>query len=753
WLYDEGGWPSGQALGKVVDGHPELARRAVVRERVAADAPFVVPNDALALVVEASTPLVVAPGQTWTPTSPGDVAYLYKFSQGGPADLLNPDATDRFIELTHAAYANAIGARFGTTVRFTFTDEPAVGMPRPPNSFSWFDGIDNAYRALSARSFYDDLPQFYVEPKGDMPVETAHARVDLYDATSQRFVDAYFTRIQNWDRQHVLASGGHLGGEDETLGAIKHGFGHVMRPLRRMDVPGVDLIWRQVFPGRDNQSNFPVYAASAAHQNGTRFTLTESFCVYGNGLTPAQMKWLIDYQYVRGINLAVFGCYPMTTRDHHMTGERPHFGVMDPLWDHLPGFHAYVARLGYALSIGKPVVRTALYYPVRDLWALGPYATDAAESFDALSHELLARQCPFDVIDDDLLSAARIDGKQLIAGAMRYDTIVCGAARWMHPKSCAAIDEFAEAGGAVLCVDRAPGTNGVAPNDASSSIRVGATQDIAALALPLVVLSPPCRGVRVAARELDGQQVLVAFNEGNDEYAGAMSATAPNVAELDLMTGAISTVAARANGIDLHLAPGQLRAYLFYDRPIAGEAPALVVRERMTIAPDQIVAVAGRQVLVGEHDFVWTDRAFDRVPLTQSTDWGAWLTEDYSGEVDYRFTIDVPAAWAGSPLQLEIGAIEYAATVYLDGQRAGTLLWPPWRATLPSCTPGKHTIAIRVANTLANELTSDRVTQAWAQKSGPGWPSPYHTRAITFERESRGGGIAGQVRILRLAAE
>ena len=56
-------------------------------------------------------------------------------------------------------------------------------------------------------------------------------------------------------------------------------------------------------PGRDNQSNFPVYAASVAHQNAVRFAFTESFCVYGNGLTPAQMKWLIDYQYVRGINL------------------------------------------------------------------------------------------------------------------------------------------------------------------------------------------------------------------------------------------------------------------------------------------------------------------------------------------------------------------------------------------------------------------------------------------------------------------
>ena len=108
-----------------------------------------------------------------------------------------------------------------------------------------------------------------------------------------------------------------------------------MRQLRAMDVPGVDMIWRQVFPGQPNH-HFPKFASSAAHQNGTALAFTESFCVYGNGLTPAQMKWIVDFQYVRGITLLVSGCYPLSTHDHHMTGERPHFGPVDPLWDFLP---------------------------------------------------------------------------------------------------------------------------------------------------------------------------------------------------------------------------------------------------------------------------------------------------------------------------------------------------------------------------------------------------------------------------------
>ena len=256
--------------------------------------------------------------------------------------------------------------------------------------------------------------------------------MDLFDFWSRRFRDAYFLPLRTWDREHGLASGGHLGGEDETFGAVRYGYGHVMRQLRAMDVPGVDMIWRQVFPGQPNH-HFPKFASSAAHQNGTALAFTEAFCVYGNGLTPAQMKWIVDFQYVRGITLLVSGCYPLSTHDHHMTGERPHFGPVDPLWDFLPEFHRYVARLGYVLACGQPAIETALYYPVRDIWANGDPADPALRGHDALAQALFRRQCDYDVVDDDVLSDpnTRVEGGRLAVGPMRYRTIVVGPTQWM----------------------------------------------------------------------------------------------------------------------------------------------------------------------------------------------------------------------------------------------------------------------------------------------------------------------------------
>ncbi len=753
WLYDEGGWPSGEALGKVIDGHPELTRRRITRQPISAGQPFAVPLDAIGLVVEEQEPKVLRPGEKWVPAKPNETAWLYRIIAGGAADLLNPDATARFIKLTHERYATGLSKHFGKAVKFMFTDEPAAGMPHPPDSIPWFPGIEEAYETQCGRSFLSDLPRFFVEGGQRVPVAVARARVALYDVVTRRFADAYFERLKNWGRSHGLASGGHLGGDDETFGAVQYGYGHLLRQFRQMDVPGVDLIWRQLFPGREGQSNFPIAPASVAHQNGTRFALSESFCVYGNGLTPAQMKWLTDYQYIRGVNLLVLGCYPLSTREHHMTGERPHFGWMNPLWDHLPGYHGYVARLGYALSVGRPLIRTALYYPARDMWAWGLGAKEAVESYEAIGRELMARQCPFDLIDDDMLSTATVERKELAVGAMRYDTFVCGDVKWMLPQARRRLEEFAAAGGKVRCGNHRPGSDGIPGESELKSIKIGSAAEVAEWAGPLIELTPSGRGVRVAARQLKSERVVVVFNEGQAAYRGFLGAAGANVSELDLMTGAITRGGVQEQRVSIELGPGETRAYLFSRKRARLARPGLVTQERMAIDPVEVRAVSGKQIVVGEQDFEMRLRTFERVSLDQSTVWKSWLGEDYSGEVDYQFVLNVPAAWSGSPLQLETGPIEYAASVEVDGKKAGHLLWAPWRVALPRCGPGAHTITIRVANTLANELTSDRVRQAWSQKRGPGWPSPYHKRALEFERESRGGGISGPIHMSRLVAD
>ncbi|MCC6490353.1 MAG: hypothetical protein IT364_22910, partial [Candidatus Hydrogenedentes bacterium] len=88
WLYDEGGWPSGRALGKVTEGQDELSRRRVVRQPAPSGEPFTVPGDALVLIEERPEPRVVHPGETWTPTADTSPAYVYSIEPEGKSDLL-----------------------------------------------------------------------------------------------------------------------------------------------------------------------------------------------------------------------------------------------------------------------------------------------------------------------------------------------------------------------------------------------------------------------------------------------------------------------------------------------------------------------------------------------------------------------------------------------------------------------------------------------------------------------------------------
>lgn len=757
WLYDEGGWPSGSACGKVAEGYPDWVQQRLARETVRTSEPFTVPADALALVVEHPERRVLCPGSVWTPSTPESVATLYRIRLGGYADLLNPEVTARFITLTHEAYRNAVGGFFGDTIRFTFTDEPNAPNLDPPHTIPWTPGMDLAYKQVAGHDLTDALPRLFTIPGPDVSPDVARTRIAFYDLWTQRFRSNYFEPIAHWARHYGLASGGHLNGEDETVNAVRHGFGHALRQLRAMEVPGVDLIWRQLFPGREGQHFFPKYASTAAHQNGTRYAFTESFCVFGNGLTPAQMKWLVDYQYIRGLNLLVGGCYPLSTQDHHMTGERPHFGQANPCWNHLTGFHAYTARLGYALSIGAPKVATALYYPVRDLWALGADATDAVATHDRLAAELLARQRDFDLIDDDLISdaATRIEGRELVAGAMRYSSVVCGAVRWMQPETRAVLEEFAKAGGSVLCLGDPPGTNGTPGTNAAGFVVLADASALAEHAPPTAVITPASAGIRAAARVTRDGEILALFNESGAAYDGKVAAAASAICRLEAATGRMVM-----SGPEVRLAPGEMAILLLCDAPGPGTEAALRPTADVLDLTESIVALPLRRFIVGARDFEiavpspgsewFNSEPLGPVPFAKAASWNTWLTADYSGEVEYEAVFEIPAEWKGCEFRLETGPVEYAATVFLDDEKVGYLLWSPWMVDLPPRAPGPHRLVIRVANTLANELTSERVQRLWAEKHGPGWPSPYHERALEFERESRGGGMLGPVRVRRL---
>lgn len=718
WLYDEGGWPSGTACGQVTQGHPELKPSILP---LGSDAPVPTPVDGV--------------------------------------DRLNPEATRRFIQLTHDGYSRAVSPQFGGTIRFVFTDEPAAGTVVPGKSLPWTRGLGDLFEQRFGYRIEAHLTAFSRSP-GEWTREERRRRVDFFECWTQQFVDAYFLPIRQWCRAHGLLSAGHLGGEDETMGAVTYGYGHVLRGLRALDVPGVDAIWRQVFPGQSNH-HFPLFAATAAHQIGSPHAFTESFAVYGNGLTPEQMKWITDYQYVRGMNLLVGACYPLSTRDHHMAGERPHFGPVNPLWDYMPAFHAYAARVGYALSSGRPNVETALYYPVRDMWAQGVREA-TVEAYEALVDALLRNPCGFDLIDDDALvdEGTTVRDGLLGVGPMRYRRVLFPPCAWLGGPAAARVAAFVRAGGEVLCLGSLPGVNGEAapPGFFAEGSDAGARVfpsigDLIRAVPPLVRLETAdplsARAMRVISRKLETGTVYFLFNEGDVPFDGSVRfPDAGSPGELDSATGklwALQAVSEAAAGtaVPMRIPPGGSRLLLFGGYPAERRPDWRSVGTVPLVRDWQARAI--RQFDAGEHDYE-VQAIQDSWAPVQLGSWAGRFSGDFSGDVAYRITVAIPEAWRACAWKLDLGRVEYAATVRVNGQEVGKVTGPPYEILLPA-QPGSETLEVEVVvtNTLANALTSARVRSDWSRRQGPGWPGPYDARAAVFERESRGGGLFGPV--------
>jgi hypothetical protein len=264
-----------------------------------------------------------------------------------------------------------------------------------------------------------------------------------------------------------------------------------------------------------------------------------------------------------------------------------------------------------------------------------------------------------------------------------------------------------------------------------------------------VVLTPECSGIRVAVRETDHGAMAFLFNEEETPWAGKVQEKASHACCMDPQTGTVTRMAVHDGHVALSLFPGETVLLWFSEQPIEAQ-PACAPTEAKIVLDENLHAVARRHFIVGEQDYETVEAPKQEATFAKAAAWKDWLGSDFSGEVDYTAEVVVPEDWTNAPMQLDVNKVEYAATVLLDGHAAGTLLWPPWRVALPPCTAGTHTLTIRVANTLANELTSDRVRDAWSKKKGPGWPSPYHERALKFEVESRGGGLAGPVTLTRM---
>jgi hypothetical protein len=135
----------------------------------------------------------------------------------------------------------------------------------------------------------------------------------------------------------------------------------------------------------------------------------------------------------------------------------------------------------------------------------------------------------------------------------------------------------------------------------------------------------------------------------------------------------------------------------------------------------------------------WTDHADEGVKY-------------YSGTGSYYKTFDVPDEWLGSErhVHLDLGDVHELAEIFVNGESAGVLWKPPFRADITRLLkPGNNELRIEVMNLWINRLSGDiklpenrRFTSSNIQSDG----STYYSPAEPWHEKT--SGLLGPVRLL-----
>lgn len=570
WIIDEGKYPSGFAGGKFSRERPDLRMQGlVVTERINAGAGQIVSKKIAAPVASAvavnladsSSQIVPVHSGEITWTAPGDnwqilivqpqfktaVTRAVNNPAGGKdttnalCDYLSPAAVRQFLDFTHEQYKKYIGDEFGKTVLGFRGDEP---------DFAYIPWTPAMLREFAQRKGYDVQPYLASFFLRHLSEEQKRAKADYWDVWSDLFGKNFFGQQADWCAKKGLEYMVHLNHDDAMIGLVKSE-GDFFKDFRSVQIPGIDVIWHQLWPGL--VADFPKFASSAAHLFGRPRALSESFAAMNPAPDVQQARWIVNQQLVRGINLFEFMFFSSTAG-----GKGGARGYMaDPAF---PSLMAYANRASYLLAQGKPAARTAVYFPTTSLW-LGH--NESEKSTLAVAQELLESQHDFDFIDEYSLTGLPLtNGFLTNKSGQQYGDLIIPSVTVLSRAAFNRLLEFKKGGGHVLFTGEQPALiadKAFLSAEGSSAFQWASGKTLTAFlsSLPADVrLDKPCASLKYLHRQWEDADLYFFFNEAAEPVDRIITLATKGIAEeWDAAGGLVKPIRTYGNaGVQIALA-------------------------------------------------------------------------------------------------------------------------------------------------------------------------------------------------------
>ena len=736
WLYDEGGWPSGGACGQVMLKHPEYARSKLdVREvELKAGGEYKALGDVLAAYINdvLITDGFIAEQDCKVTEYYEHVLSFERVAIPEMPDITRKEAVDYFIEITHEGYKTYLEEYFGDTVLAVFSDE-ATGPVMP-----FREELEKAFFEENGYSIRKYLP--YLLKDGDMPDDAAKAKYSWLDLCSRFFCKNYLLNEKDWTNKHGMLFTGHFGGENSMyFGMARAGYYNLMRSLRCFDVPGVDAIWRQIYPTfttgeRDynikfNNGFFPRYASSAAAQIGSRRALTESMGVYGAGATFDDMRYVFNYQAVRGINtFNVFGTF-YSREGFHMMGEMPLFTEKHACYKDLPAFNSFAERLSYLSSLGERVADVGYYMPVNDCfvdsgWIVDNNPNNVSKEYEKIGNLLEDANILFDIIDDDVLkvSADKASDGVISMGKGKYSTVIVPPCRYMPQQSIDVLNKFIASGGTVFVVSE---------KEIKGLCGAEYVNNVKNIIPAHLEISGDTEKVRLGVRKTEKGLLYMLFNESNEEKTFKIDSD-KKLTRLFVGTGKIIN----PENYNVTLKVGEMA--FFFDGDVSAENEK--VFEKSVELNDFTFRKTNRFV-IGEMNFISQDIE-EPEQKVELGDWTKFTGIEFSGSGMYKTTFKKPKE-TGAVL-LDLGQVHYSCEVFLNGKSLGIIPMSPFRCEISEeVLKDDNVLEVRVSNTSANEYETTKSFDKWQ----PWQLTTYYPTQKLFHVDYLSGGLYGPVKL------
>ncbi len=372
-LYDDTGFPSGTAGGKIERDYPQFVRKSLEKYEFNLNKdPYFkafIPEGELMAAVAMNmntkeridlSEFIVNNLLSWQTTrEEGWKVMLFMCQKATfwkhdmPLDAMNPEAVKQFINLTYDKYEEQFGSYFGNTIKLTFFDD--VGFFRKERT--WTEAFNTKFVKLNG--FEPAL--YYPALWYDIGTETESARVAFFNTRAELLSEGYPKLVTEWTKKRGLKNTGHPPGNYDIQPVDMHG--DIFKFFRHTDLPLSDaIIWYN--RGREGFK----LVSSAADASDKPIVSTE---VYG-AFKESTFDSIVMYRtimelFARGVNFVV---------PHGMWYNPDKVGIpplISPfskkLLPALPDYSEYVGRSCYMLQGGRRVSDIGIIYPITSLQA------------------------------------------------------------------------------------------------------------------------------------------------------------------------------------------------------------------------------------------------------------------------------------------------------------------------------------------------------------------------------------------------